>query len=46
MPTNTQLKDLALVVSGHSGCDKWQSYPNVRPDAEESAHRRESRQAA
>ena len=33
-----QLKDFALIVSGSSGCDKWQDYPNVTPDADEYAH--------
>jgi hypothetical protein len=32
------LKDYALIVSGSSGCDKWQDYPNVSPDAEAYAH--------
>jgi hypothetical protein len=33
-----QLKDFALVVSGSSGCDKWQDYPNISQDADAYAH--------
>jgi hypothetical protein len=38
-----QLKDFALVVSGSSGCDKWQDAPNVSDDAQRYAHRGEAR---
>ena len=32
------LEDFALIVSGSSGCDKWQDYPNVSPGADAYAH--------
>jgi hypothetical protein len=32
------LKNFALIVSGASGCDKWQDTPNASDDAQAYAH--------
>jgi hypothetical protein len=32
------LRDYALIVSGSSGCDKWQDTPNTAEDAQRYAH--------
>jgi hypothetical protein len=36
-----QLRDFALIVSGSSGCDKWQDAPSIAPDADAYAHKGE-----